>query len=138
MNQAKAEHGIAVREIPLISWTHAGEAATYDAMPRHWQGKVHASSRDPRAFALTVEGDSMEPKFFAGDCVVLEPSSGPRNGKPVVAKYTNDEVQLRVYHKLPSGKIRLSRYRPEIYPTIEHDPAGFHWIFPVVALYRKV
>lgn len=138
LNAAQSEYGVAMREVPLISWTHAGEAANYEAMPRHWQGRVPTSSRDPRAFALTIEGDSMEPRFFAGDCVICEPSHEPRNGKPVVAKWANDEVQLRIYHKLPSGKISLSSLKPLIYPTVEHDPAGFHWIFPVKQLVRDV
>lgn len=138
VQEAKAEYGVSVREVPVISWTHAGDAASYEAMPRHWHGRVASSSRDPRAFALIVEGDSMEPKFFSGDRVVCEPTHEPRNGKPVVAKYDNEEVQLRIYHKLPSGKIRLASLRPEIYPTVELAPAGFRWIFPVVELIRSV
>jgi phage repressor protein C with HTH and peptisase S24 domain len=129
--------GPPVRQIPVISWSHAGEAVAYDEMPRHFHGKVSTTSTDPKAFALTVEGDSMEPKVFTGDRVVCEPSRSPINGKPVVAKHANEEVQLRIYHKLPSGKIRLSSTKPEIYPTIEYDPSGFHWIYPVKELVRS-
>jgi phage repressor protein C with HTH and peptisase S24 domain len=138
VNEAQAEYGTKVREVPLISWTHAGVAASYEAMPKHWHGRVPSTSRDPRAFALTIEGDSMEPKFFAGDRVICEPSEAPRNGRPVVAKYENEEVQLRIYHKLPDGKIRLSSLRPEIYPTMEYNQEGFRWIFPVKELVRSV
>lgn len=138
VNEAEAEAGIATREVPIISWTHAGESVTYDAMPRHWHGKVPAATRDPRAFALRVEGDSMEPKFFAGDLVICEPSSPPRTDKPVVAKYASEEVQLRLYRKMPNGCIRLASTRPELYPAVELDPKGFRWIFPVTGLYRPV
>ncbi len=136
-NHVQEKHGVDMREVPVISWTHAGEAATYEEMPKHWHGKVHSSSRDPRAFAVTVEGDSMEPKVFAGDRVVCEPSRPPINGKPVIAKHANEEVQLRIYHKLPSGKVRLASMKPDIYPTIEYDAGSFEWIYPVKELVRS-
>ncbi len=129
--------GIPVRAVPLISWTHAGTAATYEEMPKHWQGSISSMSRDRRAFALTIEGDCMEPKFLSGDRVVCEPSNPPHNGKPVVARFVDDNVALRIYHKLPNGKIRLAPLNP-IYPTIEHKPSEFAWIFPVVELNRPI
>lgn len=128
--------GPPVREVPVISWSHAGAAVAYEEMPRHFLGSVSTTSNDPRAFAVTVEGDSMEPKVFTGDRVVCEPSRSPVNGKPVVAKYDSEEVQLRIYHKLPSGKIRLAPINP-IYPTIEYEPESFLWIYPVRELVRS-
>lgn len=79
----------------------------------------------------------MEPKFLPGDRVVLEPGHAPVNGKPVVAKFIDDAVQLRVYHKMPSGAIRLAPLNP-VYPTLEHAPAAFAWIFPVAELIRPI
>lgn len=138
VQEEQAQHGgPAVRQVPVISWSHAGAAVAYEEMPRHFHGRVSTTSTDPRAFAVTVEGDSMEPKVFAGDRVVCEPSRPPVNGKPVVAKHANEEVQLRIYHKLPNGQIRLSSMKPEIYPTIDHAPEGFLWIYPVKELVRS-
>lgn len=128
--------GTPVRYVPLISWTHAGESVAYEEMPRHFRGHAPTSSRDPRAFAVTVEGDCMEPKVSAGDQVICEPSRQPTNGKPVVAKLVSEEVQLRLYHKLPNGKIRLAPTNL-IYPIIEHAPEEFLWIYPVLELVRK-
>lgn len=128
----------AVREIPVISWGHAGEAATYEVMPKHWQGKVATSSRDRKAFAVIVEGDCMEPKFLPGDRVVLEPTGELRNGKPVLAKLVDDAIQLRIYTKMPSGAVRLASLKPEIYPTLEYQLVDFHWIYPVRELVRSV
>lgn len=135
VNEALALHGEVMRQVPVISWTHAGDAVAYEEMPRHFMGRVETSSRDPRAFAVTVEGDSMEPKVFAGDRVVCEPSRAPINGKPVVAKHADDGVQLRIYHKLPSGRIRLAPLNP-VYLPVEHSPEEFHWIFPIKNLVR--
>ena len=129
--------GQPVREVPVISWSHAGEAVAYEEMPRHFAGSIATGSTDPRAFAVTVEGDSMEPRVYAGDRVVCEPSRSPVNGRAVVAKQTNEEVQLRIYHKLPTGKIRLAPLNP-VYPTIEHEPESFLWIYPVRELIRSL
>lgn len=122
----------------MISWSHAGEAATYDEMPKHWHGAVASTSRDPKAFAVTVEGDCMEPKFFAGDRVVLEPSAERRNGKAVVAKLADDAVHLRIYTKLPNGTIRLTSLKPDIYPPLDYTAKDFNWIYPVRELVRSV
>jgi hypothetical protein len=46
-------------------------------------------------------------------------------------------VQLRMYHKLPSGKIRLASMKPDIYPTIDHELSDFLWIYPVKELVRS-
>lgn len=139
VQEARAKHGgPPVREIPVISWTHAGAATAYEQMPRNFSGHVATTSTDPRAFAVTVEGDSMEPKVFSGDRVVCEPSRSPTNGKVVVAKYDNEEVQLRIYHKLPNGKVRLASMKPDIYPTLDHDLKGFQWIYPVKELVRSL
>lgn len=128
----------AVREIPVISWTHAGEAGRYEEMPKHFHGTVATTSRDPKAFALTIEGDSMEPKFLQGDRVVLEPLAPLINGKPVVAKFADDGVKLRIYHRERDGKIRLTSLRPEIYPPDVAPISEFIWIWPVKELVRSV
>lgn len=138
VHDEQAPYGLEVRKVPVISWTHAGAAANYEAMPKHWHGQAVTMSRDRKAFALTIEGESMLPDFKPGDRVVCEPSHEPRNGKPVVVKFADDAVQLRIYTKLPGGRIRLASLRPEIYPTIEYSPKDFSWIFPVCELVRTV
>jgi phage repressor protein C with HTH and peptisase S24 domain len=127
---------VPVREVPVISWAHAGTAATYEEMPRHFHGKVATSSRGRRVYGLRVEGDSMIPRYNPGDIVILDADGEPRNGKGVVVKFSNDAVQIRLYHKLSNGKIRLTSTRPEIYPTDDYNPEDFHWIHPVLQTVR--
>lgn len=138
LQEDAAPYGTAVREVPVISWSHAGEAASYEEMPKHWQGSVATTSRDRKAFAVTVEGDCMEPKFFAGDRVVLEPNAERRNGKPVVARLADDTIHLRIYTKLHSGTIRLTSLKPDAYPALDIAEKDFHWIYPVRELVRSV
>ncbi|MGY3025759.1 SOS-response transcriptional repressor LexA [Pseudomonas lurida] len=46
----------------------------------------------PKAFILRVEGMSMEPKFLAGDKIVVDPSLEALPGHYVVAKRTRDQA----------------------------------------------
>lgn len=125
------------REVGVLSWSHAGQAASYEEIPKDWREKVATTSRDRRAFGVVVEGDCMEPKYLAGDILIVEPLHEPRNGKPVVAKLADDAVQVRIFTRMPGGKIRLASMRPEIYPTIEYTAADFHWIWPVHQMIRN-
>ena len=141
LNEEAGEYpagAILVREVPVISWTHAGTAANYAELPKHFQGAVATQSRDKKAFALKIEGESMLPDFKPGDCVVLEPNTEPRNGKTVVAKFVDEAVQLRIYTKLTDGRIQLASLRPEIYPTQVYSRDHFDWIYHVAQLVRNV
>lgn len=125
------------REVGVVSWSHAGQAATYEELPKEWREKIATTSRDRRAFGVVVEGDCMEPKYLAGDILIVEPSHEPRNGKPVVAKLADDAVQVRIYTKLRDGSISLASMKPEIYPTEKYTAKDFHWIWPVHSMVRK-
>lgn len=125
------------REVGVVSWSHAGQAATYEEIPKDWREKIATTSRDRRAFGVVVEGDCMEPKYLAGDILIVEPSHEPRNGKPVVAKLADDAVQVRIYTKLRDGSITLASMKPEIYPTEKFTAKDFHWIWPVHSMVRK-
>lgn len=139
VHEAGEPYGMTVfpREVGVVSWSHAGQAATYEEIPKDWREKVATTSRDRRAFGVVVEGDCMEPKYMPGDILILEPSREPVNGKPVVAKLKDDAVQVRIYQKLRNGKVSLASMKPQIYRTEEYDPSDFHWIFPVHSMVRR-
>jgi SOS-response transcriptional repressor LexA/transcriptional regulator with XRE-family HTH domain len=126
-----------LREIGVVSWTHAGAAARYEEMPTHFQEKVATTSRDKKALALRVEGDCMLPEIKPGDAVIFEPSFPPTNGNVVVAKLKDDGVMVRIYTKLVDGRIRLTTHRPDSYPAIDCRPSDLHWIYPVRDLVRR-
>ena len=121
--------------VPIISWTHAGEAAAYEELPKSWQDQTYSTCRDPKSFSLVVEGDSMSPHCLPGDLVVLMPSEEARNGCIVVAKLADDGIILRRYTRLSTG-IRLSAYNP-VYPAADYPPEAFSWIYPVHSTVRR-
>ncbi|HEV8543377.1 MAG TPA: LexA family transcriptional regulator, partial [Verrucomicrobiae bacterium] len=68
------------KRAPVVSWAAAGQARAYEDLANQLEEWVETECRDANAFAIIIEGDSMETKFFAGDRVVFTPNSEPRNG----------------------------------------------------------
>lgn len=128
---------VPLRWVPVISWAHAGAATDYEELPQHWQDEhVATLCTDKDAFALVIDGDSMEPRCVAGDRVVLMPNTEPRDGCLVVAKLKRDGVVLRRFTRLTAGKIRLIPYNTS-YPSVDYTTSEFHWIYPVESTVRK-
>lgn len=95
------------RRVPITGSVRGGDDGylvqdnTPDGWVEYWTG-------DPRAYALRIKGDSMHPRYRAGEFVVVTPSIEAQSGRDVVVKLHNgkcllkelgwkrdDEVQLR-------------------------------------------
>ena len=126
-----------LRTIPVLSWAHAGHAGTYEQIAEHEQEQILTASTDPKAFAVTVEGESMMPGFMPGDLVIVAPSRLPRNGRPVVAKLADDGVLLRLFHRVDARTIRLTSLNPDIYPPTDLKAGDYRWCWPVEEQIRR-
>jgi SOS-response transcriptional repressor LexA len=82
--------------VPLISWARAGELEyPFDpCQSGHAEDWYPSSVRDPHAFALAVEGDSMEPEFEAGEIIVASPNAEPQSGDFIITR-VNGRASLR-------------------------------------------
>lgn len=75
--------------VPLISWVQAGNwAEVSDPYPPgvadEW---INPSTRvSACAFALSVRGDSMEPRFVEGDTIIVDPELEARTGDFVIVR----------------------------------------------------
>lgn len=67
----------------------------------------------PRAFILRVEGISMEPKFFEGDKIVIDPSLEALPGHYIVAKRTRDQAATLKQLKEEGGELYLFALNPD-------------------------
>jgi len=130
LGEDSPEYRLTINRVPVLSWAHAGEAESYEELPKSWQESVPSTCGDRSAFALTIEGDSMQPKYETGDIVIVMPSIKPRNGCLVVAKFKSDGIVFRRFHVSPVGNMRLTAYN-SIYPEYEGPETDFHWIYPV-------
>jgi SOS-response transcriptional repressor LexA len=94
---------IGTRKIPLLSyvqaglWTESQEIRGYDGGMSYLLMDDDCSES---AFALVIEGDSMAPKFNAGDRIIVDPDVYPVPGDFVVAR---DDVKNETVFK---------KYRP--------------------------
>lgn len=88
------------RHIPIISYVQAGKMTEvvdpfslgygFDTI----QPTVECSKH---SFALTLDGDSMEPRFHDGDVVIIDPEREPKPGNFVVAKNGKEEATFKKY-----------------------------------------
>jgi len=83
--------------VPLISWVQAGawseinEIRECDAM--RYMCPVNSSAK---TFALKVQGVSMEPKFYEGDLIFVDPEAECIHGSYVVARLDdNNEATFK-------------------------------------------
>jgi SOS-response transcriptional repressor LexA len=127
-----------IRQVPIVAWAHAGELAAYTDLPDSWHEFTATTCRDENCFAVTIEGDSMEPKYSAGDIAILMPNVEPRNGCLVVCKLKNEGVFFKLFHQSSDGKLfRLSSYN-SVYPVMECRKDDFIWIYPVQQVTKNV
>ncbi|WP_425065091.1 helix-turn-helix domain-containing protein [Reyranella sp.] len=90
------------RVVPLIDTVQAGHwTEVADPYPK---GEAHKwvpapSHVGPRAFALELDGPSMEPEFHDGDTVIFDPDVAPKPGHYVVARIDDDNTAtFKKYH----------------------------------------
>lgn len=74
-----------------------------------------AGARD--IYALYIEGSSMEPRYFPGDLVYVNPHKPPRIGDVVIVQEVNGDpnvitASIGVLHKRGNGAVVLAKYNP--------------------------
>ena len=87
-------------KIPLIDYVRAGELAEIaNPFPigEAYEWLLTDLDLSDRAFALEIEGNSMEPEFKAGDKVIIDPSVSPHPGDFVVAKNHDEKATFKKY-----------------------------------------
>jgi SOS-response transcriptional repressor LexA len=127
-----------LRNLPVFSWTQAGQAIDFSEIPRDWEEVVPSAVADERAFGMRLRGDSMEPRFSDGDIAILLPSIAPTNGEIVVANLKNQGVLCKIMHvQFDKNLVKLSGYNPA-YPPMEYRLDEFHWIFPVESIIKPL
>jgi phage repressor protein C with HTH and peptisase S24 domain len=124
------------RRIPLVSWAQAGEAVDYDELPASWQKVVPTDIDDPKAFAITIAGDSMEPRYHENDVALLTPSKPVRQNDAVVARLEGQGVVFKLCSRA-GDTFRFSSYNPA-YAPFEVPAAQVVWIYPVHSVLKIV
>lgn len=129
-----------VRAIPIRSWAQAGTGADFGELPLDWEKRVATDCPDEHAFAVEIQGDSMEPKFYPGDFAILMPTRQPRNGSLVVARLEHEGVVFKVFtarDHLPVRTCCFTSYNP-VFQPIEVPESSVLWNYPVYQMIRQV
>lgn len=87
--------------VPLISWVQAGEwTECTDPFPPGMADEwISPSTRVSKcAFAVKVRGDSMEPRFFEGETLIVDPEIEARSGDFVIVRL--DDAQEATFKQL--------------------------------------
>jgi SOS-response transcriptional repressor LexA len=125
--------------VPVVSWAAAGTGGSYYDLAHQIDEWLNTDCKDPNAYALILEGDSMEPEFKAGDRVIFMPNDQPRNGDVVVARLEDTgDVFFKLYHAYGRAgeMVRLTSYNAA-YPPLEFHRDQFRFIHPMHSLIRR-
>jgi phage repressor protein C with HTH and peptisase S24 domain len=125
-----------IRWIPVVSWAQAGAGTAFEELPVDWQRRIPSDCPDELSLAVTIQGDSMEPKYVPGDTVVVMPSHRPRNGSLVVAKLKDEGVVFKVFSS-ESGRIQLNSYNT-VYPPLNLADSDLQWVYPAYQVIRHL
>ena len=74
-----------IRRIPIVSWVQAGNWSEIEILnPKEYDWVLAVSNVSNRAFALRVQGDSMQPEFTEGDVIICDPEAQWNSGSYIV------------------------------------------------------
>lgn len=128
-----------LRQIPVVSWVIAGKwSEVCDAFqPGDADEWIETDVKGVHVFALMVKGDSMEPEFYEGDIIVVNPHVEPVVGDFVIVK--NSESEEATFKQLKKyGDILVLHPLNPKYPDIEiKDPSKYRIIGKVVEKKKK-
>ncbi len=135
------EHQASSAAIPLLSMSEACALGNADDAPRITSLHLTVTVADSHAFAVRVNGDSMQPQHVDGELAIVYPSEAPHTGDRVLARLhdgNGGSILFRIFNAVDRGeKVVLSSPNPA-YPTLQYRIQDFAWIHPVAATLRHL
>jgi len=99
------------RKIPVRGMAQLGDNGHFvdvEYPVGHGDGYVFFPSKDPDAYALRCNGESMRPRVKHNEFVVVEPNTQVQNGDEVLAKSTDGRVMVKELAYVRDGIVHLS------------------------------
>ena len=116
-----------MKRIPVISWVQAGTWKEAHHQENYGEFVETATKGE---FALIVEGDNMEPEFYEGDNIVVNPHKKQEHNNYVVVCNAERETTLKQLKKYGEARV-LHPLNPK-YDDIELIKDGGHRLIGVV------
>lgn len=102
------------RRLPVLGKGAAGLEGFFDAdgypTGQGWD-EMDNGIRDPHAYALEISGNSMEPLYRDGDCLIISPHAEIRRGDRVVV-FAGDRVLIKELERQSAANITLRSLNP--------------------------
>lgn len=117
------------RKIPVVSLAAAGRMRDFQDLCHQMEEMIDSDCKDKNAFAVVIEGNSMAPRFLAGERIVLNPNGRVIEGKPVAVKTEEGEVLFKIFHETNPNEIMLESINPA-WPPITLKKSKVKWIYP--------
>ncbi|MBX5453713.1 MAG: helix-turn-helix transcriptional regulator [Acidobacteriia bacterium] len=104
------------RRIPLIGFAQAGSNGYFDdggyPIGGGWDEIALPEVGDPNAYALKINGDSMEPVFREGDIVIVSPAAPIRRNDRVVVRTRAGGVMAKELIRRSAKRVELKSLNP--------------------------
>jgi phage repressor protein C with HTH and peptisase S24 domain len=121
--------------IPLIGLAQAGSEGFFDdggyPAGAGWDEVELPATADANAYALSINGDSMEPVYRAGDRVIISPAAPVRVGDRVVARTRDGAVMAKELARRTTGRIELASLNPE-FPELRFAAEDVLWMHRII------
>lgn len=111
--QSNVEDAPALKEnrlVPVVGEVKGGDDGFLEELQYpvgHGEGSVDYPTSDASAYALRVRGDSMHPRYRAGEFIVVTPSIQAQPSDDVVVALKDGRKLLKVLNWVQDGEIQL-------------------------------
>lgn len=98
------------RLIPVVGHVRAGPDGYLEEMQYpvgHGEGRVPFWTKDESSYALRVRGDSMHPRYRAGEFICVTPSIEAQIGNDVVVRLLDGRKLLKQLNRMREGEVQL-------------------------------
>lgn len=119
-NVTEAPALAASRLVPVVGHVKGGTDGYLEEMQfpaGYGEGVVEFWTKDPAAYALRVKGDSMHPRYRAGEFIVVTPSVEALPGRDVVVKLKDGRKLLKLLNWIRGDEIQLLSINDGYAPT---------------------
>ena len=100
----------AIKKIPVVGEVKGGDDGFLEETQYpvgSGEGHVEYPTSDPNAYAVRVRGDSMHPRYRAGEFVIVEPNIEAQEGDDVVVICTDGRKLLKQLNWKRDGEVQL-------------------------------
>lgn len=108
------------RLVPVVGHVKGGMDGFLEEMQfpaGYGEGFVEYWTKDPASYALRVKGDSMHPRYRAGEFIVVTPSIEAQPGRDVVVKLKDGRKLLKLLNWVRGDEIQLLSINDGYAPT---------------------